>query len=201
MNVSVQDVNQDEVTNLCEGNFLSKLVQSEIGNYQGFEIVWTTDCFTKKWGLSIHCRNIGPPSEYGQSGQSGVEYSGVKFSFTNTYMYGGSTTVQCGQFSEFVFTVDWAKHISCIHSEKDLFLIFLSPWITDTIVRDCYLVTLYSCWVALVANFEIHTLINYLHQFRFRRNLKHISLKGLYLLYNINHLLKVVEIWFKKQTV
>jgi len=40
MNLSVQDVNQDEVTNLCEGNFLSKLVQSEIGNYQGFEIVF-----------------------------------------------------------------------------------------------------------------------------------------------------------------
>ena len=103
-----------------KGIFMSKHIQSEVGDYQGFDIVFVTPlalkantCYSFKAGMT------GPVSWYGEGGQSSVGHSGVTFSFTsikntayspdfNPYGYSGSqdSNVRKGQFSEFCFTVD-----------------------------------------------------------------------------------------------
>jgi len=88
------------------GNFLSKIVQSELGNYQGYEIVIEPPIALQqnmKYEFIAHI--TGPPSWYGLDGQSTVENSGVTFRFSR--IVGKTRTVVVeGQFSEFVFTVD-----------------------------------------------------------------------------------------------
>jgi len=87
-----------------EGKFLSKIVQSEIGNYQGYEIVFEPPFALQRHTLYDFIAHItGPPSWLGQNGQSIVKHSGVTFSF---FCPGAQTYVEVGQFSEFVFTVD-----------------------------------------------------------------------------------------------
>ena len=87
-----------------EGKFLSKIVQSEIGNYPGYEIV-----FEPPFALQRHTEYdfmahiTGPPSWFGKDGQSMVKHSGVTFSF---FGLGAQTLVDMGQFSEFVFSVN-----------------------------------------------------------------------------------------------
>ena len=86
------------------GNFLTKIVKSEIGNYHGFEIVFEPPIALQKDILYDFKVDItGPPSWYGQGGQFTVEHSGVTFSF---FSFWEQTDVGVGQFSEFVFTVD-----------------------------------------------------------------------------------------------
>jgi len=87
------------------GNFLSKIVQSEIGDYQGFEIVFEPPFAlqeNRRYDFIAHI--TGPPSWCGGYGQSSVVHSGVTFRFGNPLQ--SETNVAYGQFSEFVFTVD-----------------------------------------------------------------------------------------------
>ena len=87
------------------GNFLSKLVLSEIGNYQGFEIVLEVPIALQENKVHRFIAQIsGPPSCYGQDGRSSVECSGVKSLFTKYNDF--PTTVEQEQFSEFVFTLN-----------------------------------------------------------------------------------------------
>jgi len=86
------------------GNFLSKIVQSEIGNYQGYEIVIEPPIALQQNMMYEFIAYItGPPSWYGQNGQSIVENSGVTFRFSRSFGV-TATFVDKGQFSEFVFT-------------------------------------------------------------------------------------------------
>ena len=88
------------------GQFLSKFVQSEGGDYHGFDIV-----FEPPIALQAHTEYYfeavitGPFSWYGQGGLSRVEHSGVTFSFRSK---SGTerTKVAEGQFSEFEFTLN-----------------------------------------------------------------------------------------------
>ena len=89
------------------GNFLSKRVRSEMGDYQGFDISFKAPVTMQANTLYEIGANItGPPSWCGKDGLKSVECSGVKFVFSN---FGGTKTcVKSGQFPEFVFSVDEA---------------------------------------------------------------------------------------------
>jgi len=102
VNLTLYDVNRVAVAEKA-GNFVSKLILSEKGNYQGFEIVFDPPITLHGNNLYVFCAEITGPSWCGQCGQSSVEHSGVKFQFFN---YCNATEVEKGQFSEFVFTVD-----------------------------------------------------------------------------------------------
>ena len=89
-----------------EGNFLSKQIQCEIGDHQGFDIVFEPPIAIKaNTCYEISAGITGPPSWFGRNGYSTVENSGVTFHFTSA-----STTQtgnnEKGQFPKFVFTVD-----------------------------------------------------------------------------------------------
>ena len=86
-----------------KGKYFSKNIQSEMGNYHGFDVILESPVV-----LEAHIRYIlsakltGPPSWYGESGLSHIEHAGVKFVFKS---HSAPTTVENGQFAEFSFTV------------------------------------------------------------------------------------------------
>ena len=87
-----------------EGNFLSKQIQSEIGDYQGFDIVFEPPIAIKaNKRYRIWAAITGPPSWYGKNGCSTVEKSGVRFHF---FSVSTPTSNEKGQFPKFVFTLD-----------------------------------------------------------------------------------------------
>ena len=98
----------DGVVLAIEGNrFLSKLVQSEIGDYQGFDIVFEQPIVLKANSgyVRFEAKISGPPSCYGEGGLSLIKHSGVVFSFNSYTSSGFHSTAQCGQFSEFLFSL------------------------------------------------------------------------------------------------
>ena len=104
--LSVSDPNNVDIANV-DGNFLSKLIQSEMGDYHGFEIDFKPPAALQR--NREYCFNAdikGPPSWCGVSGKPTVQHAGVKFTFMN---YQGPTNVNTnvnkGQFPEFIFTV------------------------------------------------------------------------------------------------
>ena len=88
-------------------NFFSKLLHSEIGGYEGFEIVFKPPIPLKANAgyYKFEAKITGPPSWYGRSGLSHVEHSGVKFGFGSYTSLGFHTSVEGGQFAEFVYTL------------------------------------------------------------------------------------------------
>ena len=88
-------------------NFFSKPVHSEIGDYEGFEIVFQPP-IPLKANAGYHkftAKITGPPSWYGGSGLSCVEHCGVNFGFGSYTSLGSRTSVEGGQFAEFVYTL------------------------------------------------------------------------------------------------
>ena len=84
-------------------NFLSKLIQSEMGNYYGFEIdIKPPAALQGKKEYRFIANITGPPSWYGLSGKPTVQHSGVKFTFRSD---GGFTDLNGGQFPEFILTM------------------------------------------------------------------------------------------------
>ena len=87
-----------------KGNFSSKQLHSAIGDYHGFYIVFKPAIALKAYcDYMFDAKIDGPPSWYGQSGRSGVKHSGVTFYFVK--FPDTETSVEMGQFSEFVFTL------------------------------------------------------------------------------------------------
>ena len=87
-----------------EGDFLSKQIQCEIGDHQGFDIVFEPPIAIKaNKRYRISAAITGPPSWYGTNGCSTVENSGVRFHFAPGLI---PTSYERGQFSRFVFTLD-----------------------------------------------------------------------------------------------
>ena len=87
-----------------EGNFLSKQIQCEIGDYQGFDIVFEPPIAIKaNTRYQIWAAITGPPSWYGTKGCSTVEKAGVTFHF---FPVSHPTSNGVGQFPKFVFTLD-----------------------------------------------------------------------------------------------
>ena len=87
-----------------EGNFLSKQIQWEIGDHQGFDIVFEPPIAIKaNTRYKISASISGPPSWYGTNGCSTVEKSRVRFHF---YSVSTPTSNEQGQFPKFVFTLD-----------------------------------------------------------------------------------------------
>ena len=87
-----------------EGIFLSKQIQCEIGDYQGFDIVFEPPIAIKaNKRHQIWAAITGPPSWYGRNGCSTVEKSGVRFHFSS---FSPPTSNEKGQFPKFVFTLD-----------------------------------------------------------------------------------------------
>ena len=100
--LSVNNPSGAIIANL-DGNFLTKLIQSEMGNYHGFEIdIRPPALLQGNKGYRLIAYITGPPSWYGLSGKHTVQHSGVKFTFRN---HGGDTNVNHGQFPEFIFTL------------------------------------------------------------------------------------------------
>ena len=85
-----------------EGNFLSKQIQCEIGDHQGFDIVFEPPIAIKaNKRYRIWACITGPPSWYGTNGCSSVEKSGVTFHF---FPVSHPTSSEKGLFPKFVFT-------------------------------------------------------------------------------------------------
>jgi len=90
------------------GMFMSKLVQSERGDYQGFDIAFEPP-ITLQAGIrySLEASIRGPQSWYGEFGSPRVKHAGVTFFCANTPgAVGWHETVSRGQFPEFVFSVN-----------------------------------------------------------------------------------------------
>ena len=88
-------------------SFVSKPFHSEFGEYEGFEIVFQPPIALKA-NADYHkfeAKITGPPSWYGGSGLSCVDYSGIKFAFGSYTSSGFRTSVETGQFAEFVYTL------------------------------------------------------------------------------------------------
>ena len=85
------------------GRFVSKLVQSEIGDYQGFDIVFEQPIVLKANSgyFRFEAKISGPSSRFGVDGLSCIEHSGVVFSFNSC----SSCSAQCQQFPEFLFSL------------------------------------------------------------------------------------------------
>ena len=85
------------------GKFLSEHIDSEIGDYQGFDIkIEPPITLEANTDYIVSAKITGPPSWCGYFGQRSVVHSGVNFSFKN---HGSRTRVCQGQFSEFVFAL------------------------------------------------------------------------------------------------
>ena len=101
--LKVKDNNGFVVANK-NGIFSSRYVQSEVGDYYGFDIMFeppiALKASTSYW--KFEAKITGPNSWFGYGGLSRVEHSGVIFSFGS---YTSHTSVEIGQFSEFAFTV------------------------------------------------------------------------------------------------
>ena len=87
-----------------QAKFLSKHVESEIGNYPGFDIVFEPPIALKANIRYVFEANIDAPlTWYGEGGKTCVQHSGVNFYFDDVSKW--STCVERGQFSEFLFTI------------------------------------------------------------------------------------------------
>ena len=90
------------------GKFMSQLVQSERGDYHGFDVAFEPPVDLQAGTqYSLEASISGPPSWYGQLGLTPVKHAGVNFFFTNTAEaeVGYDTTVRLGQFPQLVFAV------------------------------------------------------------------------------------------------
>ena len=89
------------------GTFMSELIQSEGGDYHGFDIVFEPPVIILEANLKYCFEALinGPPSWYGNGCLSRMAHSsGVTFVYTNRTAT--RTTWQKGQFSEFEFTLN-----------------------------------------------------------------------------------------------
>ena len=83
---------------------LSKHVESEIGNYPGFDIEFEPPITLKANIRYVFFADIDAPlTWYGEGGKTCVQHSGVNFYFDD--LSKNSTCVERGQFSEFLFTI------------------------------------------------------------------------------------------------
>ena len=103
--VSLTVKNGGDVLFLIEKEaFMSEVVQSEIGDYQGFAVVLEPPILLEANVVYFFIAKItGPPSLYGQGCLSRREHSGVRFVFRN--VHNSSTLIEKGQFSEFLFSL------------------------------------------------------------------------------------------------
>ena len=87
-----------------QAKFLSKHVESEIGNYPGFDIEFELPIALKANIRYVFDANIDAALIwYGEGGKTCVQHSGVNFYFDDVSKW--CTCVERGQFSEFLFTI------------------------------------------------------------------------------------------------
>ena len=95
------------------GNFVSKDMQSEIGDYLGFDVEFNSPVsLEQNICYSFNADITGPTSWYGKSDLPSVKHSGVNFVFksvtSRSPLYYDTTydsSVVKGQFPEFLFTL------------------------------------------------------------------------------------------------
>ena len=87
-----------------QAKFLSKHVESEIGNYPGFDIEFEPPIALKANIRYVFDADIDAAlTWYGEGGKTCVQHSGVNFYFDDVSKW--FTCVKRGQFSEFLFTI------------------------------------------------------------------------------------------------
>ena len=92
------------LSNTAQARFLSEQVESEIGNYPGFDIAFEHPIALKANIRYVFEANIDAAlTWYGEGGKTCVQHSGVNFYFDD--LSKTSTCVERGQFSEFLFTI------------------------------------------------------------------------------------------------
>ena len=92
------------LSNTAQARFLSEQVESEIGNYPGFDIEFEHPIALKANIRYVFEANIDAAlTWYGEGGKTCVQHSGVNFYFDD--LSKTSTRVERGQFSEFLFTI------------------------------------------------------------------------------------------------
>ena len=102
--LEVFDYNRGASVRSQEGFFLSKQVHCEIGDHQGFDIVFEPPIAIKaNTPYEISATITGPPSWYGKNGCSTVKHCGVAFHF---FSVSRLNSCEKGQFFKFVFTLD-----------------------------------------------------------------------------------------------
>ena len=106
VDLTVKEPNHGSVLISKSGRFTSELLQSEIGNYWGFKLMFDTQFVLKKnTTYCIKARIIGPDSSCGQNGVSSIQCSDVTFTFTNAEGSIIGTNVAIGQFPELLFSL------------------------------------------------------------------------------------------------
>ena len=106
--LTVEDAN-GEFVGIKECNILSRHMQSNwVGDYPGLDVVFVPPLLLKAntGYYRFEAKIIGPPSWYGGRGLSRVDCGGVTFFFESYTSLGFHTSVETGQFSEFVFTLE-----------------------------------------------------------------------------------------------
>jgi len=106
--LKVEDAN-GEFVGTKECNILSKHMQSNwVGDYPGLDVLSVPPIVLKAntGYYGFEAKISGPPSWYGVRGRSYVECPGVTFFFESYTSLGFHTSVEKGQFSEFVFTLE-----------------------------------------------------------------------------------------------
>ena len=102
--LTVEDSHNGVQVEKVTSEFCCKLMRSKVGDYYGEEIAFNPPiALGANIQYILSAKITGPPSWYGEGGQACVQHSGVKFFFA-TFGHGYQTSIQRGQFSEFVFT-------------------------------------------------------------------------------------------------
>ena len=106
VDLTVKEPNHGSVLISKSGQFTSKLLQCEIGNYWGFKLLFDTKFVLKKnTTYCIKAAITGPVSSRGENCVSSIQCSDVTFTFTNAEGLTNGTTARIGQFPELLFSL------------------------------------------------------------------------------------------------
>ena len=87
------------------GWFSSEILQSNIGHYYGFEVLFDTALVLKRnTSYFIEALITGSDSLRGENGHTSVKFSGVTITFTGSKYSGNGTSTKQGQIPELLFT-------------------------------------------------------------------------------------------------
>ena len=99
-----EEISKTIISDTKQVKLLSEHVESEIGNYPGFDIKFEPPIALKANVRYVFRADIDAPlTWYGEGGKTCVQHSGVNFYFDDRSKT--STCVKRGQFAEFLFTV------------------------------------------------------------------------------------------------
>ena len=106
VDLEIKNATNKSILTSKAGWFSSEITQSNIGRYDGFEVLFGAPLFLKKNTIySIEALITGSDSLRGENGLSVVKCSGVTITFMSSKYSGNGTSTRHGQFPEILFTM------------------------------------------------------------------------------------------------